>query len=286
MLASQTWGLGRADAGCAVAGFPSVRNDAVVEVDRLSFFEPWPDLGPHHENQLTRAFLVVLRMCPLAHQVWLRLVAPDDPALDLARLPSPELHTQRATITRAPAPGEAEALPMRGISVLQSADPEPVNTVVGKSERHGIFDGVIVYGDQLAIVLEVKFVPPASLHEVLQINVGDARVELDEHARTVNWRELLDAWGDAGRRVPRQRCRAHPPRLPRICRAPPRAPWAVRSAAPLREQPLPNRAPPCERPRRHHPATREAVPSRPGSVRRGHPGRDDGSDRMARCTRS
>ncbi len=165
-----------------------------MEVDRLSFFEPWPDLGPHHENQLTRAFLVVLRMCPLAHQVWLHLVAPDDPALDLARLPSPELHTQRATITRSPAAGEAEGQPMRGISVLQSADPAPVDAVVGKSERQGIFDGVIVYGDQLAIVLEVKFVPPPSLHEVLQINVGDARVELDEHARTVDWRELLDAW--------------------------------------------------------------------------------------------
>ena len=165
-----------------------------MEVDRLSFFEPWPDLGAHHENQLTRAFLVVLRMCPLAHQVWLRLVAPEDRGLDLARLPSPELHTQRATITRVPAAGEAEAQPIRGISVLQSADPEPVDAVVTKSERHGIFDGVIVYGDQLAIVLEVKFVPPPSLHEVLQINVGDARVELDERARTVDWRDLLDAW--------------------------------------------------------------------------------------------
>src|SRR5689334_12399441 len=110
-------------------------------------------------------------MCPLAHQVWLRLVAPEDPALDLARLPVPDLQTQRATITRESAVGDAEAEPIRGISVLQSADPEPVSAAVERSERKGIFDGVIVYGDQLAIVLEVKFVPPPSLYEVLQINV-------------------------------------------------------------------------------------------------------------------
>jgi hypothetical protein len=38
------------------------------------FFEPWERIPANHENQLTRALLVVLRYCPIAHQAWLSLV--------------------------------------------------------------------------------------------------------------------------------------------------------------------------------------------------------------------
>ena len=53
--------------------------------DRLNFFEPW-ERAANHENQLTRALLVLLRYCPIAHQAWLSLVdaaasSPLDPRL-------------------------------------------------------------------------------------------------------------------------------------------------------------------------------------------------------------
>jgi hypothetical protein len=43
--------------------------------DPLNFFEPYESLPPTHENQLTRAFLVTLRLVPIAHAAWLRMVS-------------------------------------------------------------------------------------------------------------------------------------------------------------------------------------------------------------------
>jgi hypothetical protein len=63
--------------------------------DRLNFFEPWNRLPAHHENQLTRALLVVLRCCPIAQQAWLSLI---NPALALHSLPRPTFDTQRGKI--------------------------------------------------------------------------------------------------------------------------------------------------------------------------------------------
>ena len=59
--------------------------------DALNFFLPFRRLEPNHENQLTRALLVVLRLSPMAHTAWLRLVAPDR---ELQRLPVASYDTQ------------------------------------------------------------------------------------------------------------------------------------------------------------------------------------------------
>ena len=61
--------------------------------DPLNFFEPYESLPPTHENQPTRAFLVVLKLVPIAHAVWLRMVSDADeggakPLPPLERLPT------------------------------------------------------------------------------------------------------------------------------------------------------------------------------------------------------
>ena len=162
-----------------------------VPSEHLNFFEPWPHLAGHHENQLTRAFLVVLKMSPVAHQAWLRLV---DPNLDLSRLPQASLDTQTAAITRSDQPGADGEQPIRGLSVLQAADIEQLSGPVGESERAAIFDGVVAYGDKLVLVVEVKFWAPPSDHQARQIPVGDRLVLLDPRGRPVDWRELLESW--------------------------------------------------------------------------------------------
>ena len=42
----------------------------------LSFFETFERLPPNHENQLTRALLLVLRLSPVVHEAWLTRAAP------------------------------------------------------------------------------------------------------------------------------------------------------------------------------------------------------------------
>jgi hypothetical protein len=119
-----------------------------VPTEHLNFFEPWPSLAGHYENQLTRAFLVVLRFSPAAHQAWLRLVDRD---LDLSRLPSASFETQTAEITRTDHATDDEVdVPIRGLSVLQAADlGDEITGAVASSERSAIFDGVIAYGTDL-----------------------------------------------------------------------------------------------------------------------------------------
>ena len=85
--------------------------------DSLNFFDPNKDIPAYYENQLTRAFLVVLRISPAAHQVWLSLAAPSQ---KLYGLPRPwSFDTQRWQMFEK-APEVAETIEV--ISVLQAAD--------------------------------------------------------------------------------------------------------------------------------------------------------------------
>jgi hypothetical protein len=49
---------------------------ATVKRDPLNFFQPFENLPPGHENQLTRALLLVLRLSLIAHAAWLASVVP------------------------------------------------------------------------------------------------------------------------------------------------------------------------------------------------------------------
>src|SRR3954447_15515177 len=89
---------------CTRAGQPAAQRRGgaceppAVESDALNFFLPFRRLEPNHENQLTRALLVVLRYSPMAHAAWLRLVAPEH---HLQQLPVPEFRTQTRAVRHA-----------------------------------------------------------------------------------------------------------------------------------------------------------------------------------------
>jgi hypothetical protein len=65
----------------------------------LNYFEPYENLPPHHENQLTRALVVVLRLSPLAHAAWLRRVDPDLALYGLPDASSRSLSRTRSRVT-------------------------------------------------------------------------------------------------------------------------------------------------------------------------------------------
>ena len=55
-------------------------------MDRLNYFRPYESKGAGHEDQLTRAFLVVVRMVPLALSAFLDLVREYQISRHVARL--------------------------------------------------------------------------------------------------------------------------------------------------------------------------------------------------------
>ena len=169
----------------------------------LNFFRPFDRLPAHHENQLTRAFLVVLDKVPIAHAAWLRLVNAGyqgDGSSDVGafeRLPSPiTVRTQQGSLEGLGSPeGSEETAPEdrpRLLSVIQSAELVEDEAEVIASDRRGVLDGVVYYGDRLAIVIESKLGQPATDVQYTRISAPGWRV--DGHPAAVSWRELIAAW--------------------------------------------------------------------------------------------
>lgn len=166
----------------------------------INIFEPFTSKQPHHEDTLTRAFLIVLKAVPLAHAAWLELVAAGHRCNEgtgdfgpLHDLLPPEVDTQ---VRRLPHPVD------RVVSLLQTDAPYTPKRDVVASNRKQCLDGVISYPPKLAIVLENKLWAGAVWEGQLNINMGepdDAEAErprLDQKVSCVTWPSVLEAWVD------------------------------------------------------------------------------------------
>lgn len=161
----------------------------VVESDALNFFMPFRRLEPNHENQLTRALLVVLRLSPMAHGVWLRLVARDR---DLQSLPVATFQTQTHAVRQAGDEDEPAAL----VSVFLTPErPLPGDRVITESDRGQVLDAVIDYGGELLVVVENKVAEDED-RQARELNVTGARLRLadGQEIAVVLWRDVLEAF--------------------------------------------------------------------------------------------
>jgi hypothetical protein len=180
----------------------------------LNFFEPYERLPAGHENQLTRALLVVLRYCPMAHQAWISRVDRGmgqsliDRGMRLHELPSPTFRTQDTSVLgkgfRKPT-DETLNESIKGISVLCAADaPEGSTATVGCSERGMVLDAIVRYDNDLVIVMESKLDGPGDPRQAEEINLHGQPVHFDPKVCRISWRDVLsdfDALADDERAV-------------------------------------------------------------------------------------
>lgn len=157
----------------------------------LNFFVPFASAPAWHENQLTRALLVVLRYCPIAHQAWLNLVSPGH---QLASLPAAEFATQRQRVVAGEYVADGEAI--AGISVWLAPDAAPVKARMEPSERQQVLDAVISYGGDLVVVIENKIGWCDPTEQPHRINLHGAPVTFDAQPRSVPWQEVLGTLSD------------------------------------------------------------------------------------------
>lgn len=161
-----------------------------MTLSHLNFFVPFERAPAWHENQLTRALLVVLRNSPMAHQTWLRLVAPE---LNLQELSKAEFVTQRQRVlghdTQIP-DGEA----IRGISVWLAPDASLVTSPVESSDRQQILDGIITYGNDLVVVIENKVAWGGVTEQPHQLNLHGSPVTFASEPVPIAWQQLLGAF--------------------------------------------------------------------------------------------
>jgi hypothetical protein len=158
-----------------------------MEPDRLNFFQPFENLPPGHENQLTRALLLVLRFSPLVHECWLRHLGL---ASHLYELPQPAFYTQRRAI---PLEQSEDAEPLPLVSVYLAPGPSLIEgTVVKASERGQVLDAIITYPGSSVVVIENK-IGDAVDWQAGNINITGVAVKLAEGLTPVGvtWPALL-----------------------------------------------------------------------------------------------
>jgi hypothetical protein len=191
-------------AGCHDTLHPSVwaamhlsqTGDATISdmLERLNYFHPFQSKSPWHEDQLTRAFLVVVRLVPLALFVFLDLVRDKQEAQGAAnKLPSMtelltsdfKLYTQTSSV-----PQSAGRL----VSVLMTDENWTPENAVQNSDRGARYDGVLCFDPTWIIVIENKpyskniwaeQVNPC-LPEPNEIEIGE-----DEKAVVLLWADVV-----------------------------------------------------------------------------------------------
>ncbi len=157
-----------------------------MERDALNFFEPFERLPPNHENQLTRALLLVLRLSPVVHEAWLTRAAP---GCRLHELPVAIFNTQRRAVRVASNPEDEVPL----VSVfLAPNQPLGEDVIVKESDRHQVLDAVIEYGDALVMVVENK-VAEAGDAQAREVNVAGAGVVITpgQARQVVTWPAVI-----------------------------------------------------------------------------------------------
>jgi hypothetical protein len=158
----------------------------------LNFFVPYENAAAWHENQLTRALLVVLRYSPMAHQAWFRLVAPKRELHDLSKA---DFATQRQRVLGTDTEvSEGEVIP--GISVWLAPDAAQDIAPIKDSDRQQVLDGIVNYGNDLVVVIENKIGWGGVTEQPHRINLHGSPVRFEEKPRSVKWQQLLGVLSD------------------------------------------------------------------------------------------
>jgi hypothetical protein len=157
----------------------------------LNVFLPY-ERPPHHEDQLTRAAMIVMRAIPLARDALLARIA----ARTSARLPEPELDMQTRYVLESSALGNADGLSLHQlISVFLSPDEglDLKGVLIGERDRDQRLDGVLRFGEELVVVIESKIVGQAPSDQARLLRLRGVDVQ-EKKVIGLGWHELLEDW--------------------------------------------------------------------------------------------
>jgi hypothetical protein len=155
-------------------------------------FEVFSSQEQGNENHLTRALLVLLRLSPLAQEVWLRQMGLGNIGFTGAGEPSYAFQSG----TPATPDLDDQTGAMRGISVFITREPAYNSGPIDKSTRRQIPDALIVYpGPEtpIVVVVESKVREAADATQAREINLGDLSPEWDPPEPVeLHWSTLID----------------------------------------------------------------------------------------------
>ncbi len=163
---------------------------------RLSVFEPYTDLARGHEDQLTRAAMIVLRLVPLARETLLRAIGERS----LSELPDCTVDLQAHHLVDPSEEGASNGRVRRArlVSVFLTPDFEPpqIETEIVETDRGQRFDGVLRFDPELVVLLESKVCrrwARRNGHRVAEVNFGGVEFA-QRRTCLLRWHDLLESW--------------------------------------------------------------------------------------------
>ena len=162
----------------------------------LNVFEPYRELSRGHEDQLTRAAMIVLRLVPLARETLLQAIGEPSQS----QLPDCIVDMQATNLVDPSeenlATGAVER--ERLVSVFLTPDIEPFElaeeiTDIDNGQR---FDGVLRFDPELVVVLESKVCrrwARRNGHRVAELNLAGTRF-VERRTCVLRWHDLLESW--------------------------------------------------------------------------------------------
>jgi hypothetical protein len=170
--------------------------ESITSNPHLNVFEPYQDLGRGHEDQLTRAAMIVLRLVPLAREALLHEIGERSQS----HLPDCAIDLQAAHLVDPSEEGASNGKVQRGrlVSVFLTPDFEPPEIVqeVTDTDDGQRFDGVLRFDPDLVVLLESKVCrkwAKRNGHRVGELNLGGVRFE-QRRTCVLRWHDLLEAW--------------------------------------------------------------------------------------------
>jgi hypothetical protein len=162
----------------------------------LNVFEPYRELGRGHEDQLTRAAMIVLRLVPMARETLLRAIGEPSQA----GLPDCVVDMQATNLVDPSEENAAGGAVQRGrlVSVFLTPDTEPFELAedVSETEDNQRFDGVLRFDPELVVVLESKVCrrwARRNGHRVAELNLNGTRFA-QQRTAVLRWHDLLESW--------------------------------------------------------------------------------------------
>ncbi|HEY1688405.1 MAG TPA: hypothetical protein VGF95_06015 [Solirubrobacteraceae bacterium] len=162
----------------------------------LNLFEPYRELSSTHEDQLTRAAMIVLRLVPLAREALLRAIGESS----LSELPDCVVDMQATNVVDPSEEGATAGSTSRGrlVSVFLTPDTEPPKLAeeVTETQKGQRFDGVLRFDPELVVVLESKVCRSWARrngHRAAELNLGGARFG-QSRTFVLRWHDLLESW--------------------------------------------------------------------------------------------
>ena len=162
----------------------------------LNVFEPYRELSRGHEDQLTRAAMIVLRLVPLARETLLSAIGEPSQS----QLPDCIVDMQATNLVDASEENLAGGEVQRGrlVSVFLTPDTEPFDLAeeVTDTEDNQRFDGVLRFDPDLVVVLESKVCrrwARRNGHRVAELNLNGTRFA-QRRTSVLRWHDLLESW--------------------------------------------------------------------------------------------